>query len=382
MSHRIERISLPATSIGTERHILVHRFGKVGARPKVYLQASLHADELPGQLTLHHLLPQLIEADAAGLVQGEIILVPACNPIGLGQHVDYHHLGRFELNSGHNFNRYYPDLTERAAELAETQLGSDPQQNVAILRAALVQALDEIEPASENEFMKLALMRMAIDADIVLDLHCDFDALMHMYISDPLWPGAKDLAGFMGMRGVLMAVESGDNPFDESLSLPWVKLNKKYAGRYAVPADACLSTTLELRGQTDVRHDYAAQDAQGLYRFLVWRNVIRGEKIAPPSALCEATPLAATQSLKSPGAGIIVYVKEVGAVLKKGDHVADVVNVYESDPAKARKPVYAGTDGLLLVRSLMRHALPGESIAKIVGREILAERVGKKLSEA
>ena len=45
----------------------VLRFGTPGARPKAYLQAGLHADELPGMLVLHKLarLPRRGRARAA-----------------------------------------------------------------------------------------------------------------------------------------------------------------------------------------------------------------------------------------------------------------------------------------------------------------------------
>jgi predicted deacylase len=78
---------------GTSRGIAVHRFGKAGARPKVYLQAAIHANELPGAMALHHLMPMLVEADRRGLIKGEVIVVPTVNPIGLSQLSGNNHLG-------------------------------------------------------------------------------------------------------------------------------------------------------------------------------------------------------------------------------------------------------------------------------------------------
>src|SRR5476651_2175621 len=81
----IERIDLGAPSLGSTRHLTVHRYGKPGARPKAYLQASLHADEIPPMLVQHHLIRLLDEADKAGAIRGEIVVVPVANPIGSGQ---------------------------------------------------------------------------------------------------------------------------------------------------------------------------------------------------------------------------------------------------------------------------------------------------------
>jgi hypothetical protein len=82
---------------GSQRSISVLRFGKAGARPKVYMQAAIHANEMPGTMAMHHLMPLLAEADKKGLIQGEIILVPTVNPIGQAQLVGNSHAGRYNL---------------------------------------------------------------------------------------------------------------------------------------------------------------------------------------------------------------------------------------------------------------------------------------------
>ena len=49
---------------------------------RAYIQASLHADELPGMILAHHLIKMLDSADKLGLISKEIIIVPFANPIG------------------------------------------------------------------------------------------------------------------------------------------------------------------------------------------------------------------------------------------------------------------------------------------------------------
>src|SRR5215472_15596053 len=101
---RLDR-PLPAVGFGTTRGLSAWRYGKPGARPKAYLQAAIHADEIPGMLVMHHLLPLLDAAAAAGEIAGELIVVPVANPIGLSQSINGTHLGRFDLAGGGNFNR-------------------------------------------------------------------------------------------------------------------------------------------------------------------------------------------------------------------------------------------------------------------------------------
>src|SRR5262249_61157541 len=85
------------------------RWGPRGARPKAYLHASLHADEIPAMLVLHHLIRLLDEADRAGAIKGDIVVVPMANPIGVAQVINTRHVGRYELAGGGNFNRNWPD---------------------------------------------------------------------------------------------------------------------------------------------------------------------------------------------------------------------------------------------------------------------------------
>ena len=53
----VDRIELPTSSIGTRRHLLVYSYASAAPMTKrAYVQASLHADELPGMLVINHLL--------------------------------------------------------------------------------------------------------------------------------------------------------------------------------------------------------------------------------------------------------------------------------------------------------------------------------------
>jgi len=94
MVHRMETIGLRSSSPGTARSLSLHRIGASGGRPKAYLQAGLHANEIPGLLILHHLLDALLRADRDGRVAGEVLLVPYANPIGLAETVLGNPMGR------------------------------------------------------------------------------------------------------------------------------------------------------------------------------------------------------------------------------------------------------------------------------------------------
>ena len=153
----ITRIPLPSPAPGTERHLTVRRYGEPGSRPKAYLQASIHADELPAMLVGHHLARLLDDAAADGRIRGEIMLVPVANPIGLAQRINGGLLGRYELDGGGNFNRNWPDLTEPLAERVGPLLGLDEAENVGRIRAAIQEILSEQPAGGELANLRLAL---------------------------------------------------------------------------------------------------------------------------------------------------------------------------------------------------------------------------------
>ena len=209
MSKVVQRIELNSMSPGTERFVKAHRYGKPGARPKAYLQASLHADEIPGMLAAHHLIGLLDDADARGEIKGEIIVVPVANPVGAGQVINTTFAGRYDFRSGINFNRRWPDLSQGLAAKVKGKLGKDADANIAIVRQALGETIDQIYAVGETAMLRRELLRLAYDSDIVLDLHCDDIALMHIYTTHVFWPRAQDLAADVGAKVVLLCDDFG-----------------------------------------------------------------------------------------------------------------------------------------------------------------------------
>jgi predicted deacylase len=365
MTHTIETIALPAMSPGTQRTLKLHRYGAVGARPKVYIQAALHADELSGMLALHHLLRLLNEAEARGAITGEIVLVPVANPIGLSQVVLTVHAGARYVRSGGDFNRGWPDLFEGLPAALEGKLGKDAAANVAAVRAAVGAKIEQLEQRDELSALRRSLLLLSHDADIVLDLHCDDEALPHVFMMPQHWPAGADLAADTGSAACMLCDDSGLHCFDETNSLPFTKLAKLLDDRCPVPP-ACFAATVEFRGQSDVFDELAERDARGLYRFLQRRGIVAGDAGRLPAA-CAATPLDRADYIYVPVAGLIAYKVALGDRVRKGDVVAEIVDPLADDPLQARTPVHAKTDGLVISRCLKKLTAPGDSIGIIVG---------------
>ncbi|TAK41712.1 MAG: succinylglutamate desuccinylase [Betaproteobacteria bacterium] len=371
------KITLPSMTPGTARSLAVYRFGRVGARPKAHLQASIHANELPGAMALHHLLPMLVEADRRGRIEGEIVVVPVVNPIGLSQLVGNNHLGRYDFLGRDNFNRNWHDLSGAVAERVGERLGRNAAENVALVRAAAIAALAAMKPQNELQTLRAAVMQLSVDADVVLDLHCDLEAALHLFISRKDWPGpARELACDLGAEATLY-----NDPFPESLTFSgvhsalWARLAERFP-QANIP-QACLAATVEYRGQHDVTHALGESDANNLHRFLVRRGLISGRAGKLPRLKSEATPIGGMDVGYSPKTGILTYHVPKGARVRKGQAVCEVIDPMDARGERARTKVLARTDGILFSRRPNgRLAWPGMVLFRIGGAKLLAHRKG------
>jgi len=377
MTHKQGKIALPQMTPGTRRSIAFHRFGKVGARPKVYLQAAIHANELPGAMVLHHLMPMLAAADRARRIAGEIVVVPTINPIGLAQLVGNNHLGRYELLSRDNFNRNWPDLSGPVEERVGKRLARDATANVAAIRRAALASLGALRPQNELQALRTAAMKLAVDADIVLDLHCDLQAALHLFISRKDWPGAAQaLAADIGAQATLY-----NDPYPDALTFSgvnsalWARLAERFPG--ADIPQACLSATVEYRGQSDVNHRYGEADARNLYRFFVRRGIIAGRTGSLPRLKAQATPIAGMDVGYCPKPGILVFHVREGDRVRKGMAVCEVIDPADPRGPRARTQMLSRTDGILFSRRPDgRLAWPGMVAYRIAGAKELAHRKG------
>ncbi|QHD00094.1 succinylglutamate desuccinylase [Pseudomonas sp. S04] len=351
----------------TQRQLISLHYGQPGGAGKVYLQASLHADELPGMLALHHLRLLLDEAEARGEILGEIVLVPIANPIGLEQTLMHDAMGRFDFNSGENFNRRYPDLAQMIQAQLGDELNDDPQHNLQLIRRAMAAALHGMLPGSELDSLRQAQLLLAHDADFVLDLHCDAQAVVHLYGETPYQAQLEPLARYIGAQATLLASGTGAGSFDEACGQPWWRLAQQFANRFPIPS-GCVAATVELRGEAQVEHPLASQDAAALYAFLQHRGLLAGTAPPLPALLQPVTPFDGSLTLRAPCAGLVVFLHSPGAWIEREQPVVHII-----DPISGTTQVVCSTtSGVMYMRSAIRFAAAGVELCKVAGAVPLA----------
>ncbi|KKY53038.1 succinylglutamate desuccinylase [Pseudomonas amygdali pv. tabaci str. ATCC 11528] len=358
---------------GTARQVHSFHYGPQNGSGKVYIQASLHADELPGMLVAWYLKQRLAELESAGRLLGEVVVVPVANPIGLEQVLMDTPLGRYELESGQNFNRWFSDLGAQVGDDIEARLTADAEHNAALVRDSLRAALDAVPANTQLQSLRLTLQRLACDADMVLDLHCDFESVEHLYTTPEAWPKVEPLSRYLGAQASLLATDSGGQSFDECFTLVWWQLQQRFGERFPIPMGS-FSVTLELRGQGDVNHALASRDCQAIIHYLIDAGIIDGERQPLPELLYPATPLAAVEPVTTPVGGLLVFCAMPGEHVEAGQLIAEVIDPISDTVAC----IHALNAGLLYARSLRRMATAGMVIAHIAGTQ--AYRSGYLLS--
>jgi hypothetical protein len=371
--------SLVGDTPGRSTELNYFRIGPGDAGRKVYLQAALHADEQPGIMVLHHLLPLLRDADAAGELKAVFVLFPMVNPLGMGDIEFGQHQGRYNRGTGVNHNRDWPVLYDAVGEGLAAKLGDNADDNIRLVRAALREWADSLPRTTALQQWRQCVISEACDADYVFDLHCDDDSLLHIFSVPQLADNMQQLADWSGAAATMLAEDSGGGSFDEVWPAIWLRLARECADKpLPLPVVSC---TLEYRGQADTFEALNRQDAHNLYGYFQEQGLIDGIPRGQKSAARAGTDLRATQYLRAPRAGLLAYRIELGDWVRKGDCVAEVIRLDGDGAFVERIPLLAETSGQVISRKVQKYVWAGANVSKIVGSEILESRTGKLLSD-
>ena len=211
---------------GVVYQLPVYRFaGSSPDAPSAYIQAALHAGELPGVVAIHALMPQLRQAESEGRILGNITVVPAANPVGRAQ---------------------YLSATSRAASISErapTSTATFPCST-----GPTPSALPRGHGGRHGRRAPQAPAGRAFGRP----RHRPRPALRrrgcaYLYVPVELWPAMEDCAAAMGVEAVVLWQGSSGAAFEEAAIHPWLQMPPEEAG-----LDRRVVTTVEFRGQRDV----------------------------------------------------------------------------------------------------------------------------------
>ena len=245
--------------------------GSEAGAPKVYIQASMHASEIQGNAVVFELLTYLKENQP----QGDIVIIPQCNPISMSNRLGAGHQGRFDPATGDNWNRHYflPEIDYEA--FAEAHLHSETAIYKAAFRQLLMSDLDAALACnyrlSRAKRLNYIMQRQALEADIILDLHTDTNAIDYIYSPN----FAKQSVEKFYFSYVLLMENDVGGALDEAGFYPWWALKKafeKHKRQEEVQVDAF---TLELGSEEIIDSKKGQNQALGILNYLAYKGVVK-----------------------------------------------------------------------------------------------------------
>lgn len=304
---KFTRIPVKTGPSGNEISVPVYFFkGKRAGAKKAYLQSSIHGAELQGNAVIH----QLIEFFKAHPPTGDVTLVPLANPNGMDRKTGEYTDGRFDPVTGENWNRayYLPDLDQFQSGSSVSDVKA---QMVKIIEAKLKKNLRGAER------LALTLQRMAVQADVVLDLHNANVSGTYLYAADT----AIQDALYFGFSPIILMPATFGGSLDEAILVPWAKLQKPLLLR---PDEVPQGYTLELGNQEQISFELGRVQTIGILEFLKHKGIVSGRAQKPKTAI--VGDIQDYIVLYAEAGGLYEYVHPVGKVAIKGTVLATRLN--------------------------------------------------------
>lgn len=276
----------------------------------VYLQASLHGAEIQGNLVIEVLLRYF----AKNPPKGRVTLVPFCNPIGAGEKLGDYTQGRYDPVSGANWNRSFVDQAVFAKEFIQKSQNLSLSDLVTKLRAQLKENLDAQKTKMGNISQRLSwqLQRIAIDHDVVLDLHCDMDSLVYAYAPDY---AIEDLRYLDIEYGISMSkLDMG--AMQDSFYGPWQILANLRSLNKNETRLLPRAFTLELGNQEVVSREAAVKQAAGIINYLKHLGVVATAENLKVNSVTYADG-GDIVDLPSEVAGLLEFLAPLGKICEK-----------------------------------------------------------------
>lgn len=354
---RWERHDVPVRTTATG-HVLTapafHCHGR-NPRPLAYVQANVHGGELQGNAAILALM-DLLEKDPP---RGSLVLVPRVNPVGATQQIGDYVSGVYDFLTGGNFNRGYLYLTgpSRSSSAAcyidvDSFAAAHRDATLSEIREAFREALKAALKAAREEAVAwgldarlefaLAIQEMAVDADVVMDLHTGDRAPRYLYAPE----GLRAPVRAFGIPFVLEVPPRFGGALDEAAFVPWQDLADAFrrAGRNDVPR-LVDGFTVELGSMNSFSWSAGQEDARRIASALRHYGILDGEPDAP-SVRQVACSVLDYKSIQSPAGGLFEPLVTPGSPVRAGDLIARI-----TDPSRLRRMPPRAHDAFVEVRA-------------------------------
>ena len=293
--------AVPLPTGDTDFFPVVIAQGKSGDGPVLWLTGNIHGNEYNGLAVIHQLItPELVAA-----MTGTIVAIPTLSPAGLriGERSPYY-------ESGKDPNRLFPSLP----------LGDDVP--------------DELPPSGLELAYARLFERMDATADYLIDLHDYGIRAIPFVFRDPIfYREARDKAvaqklqyhvgGMLDALGITVVNEYASEKYldmDLHRSVSGAALN-----RARIPA-----VTVEIGGQRAVTPSHVQAVIVGIRNVMRWAGILPDPREPMPDVpvVDLGYPVRRTTHPRVPTACLVHYLVQPGDVVREGDPVARMVDIY------------------------------------------------------
>jgi predicted deacylase len=364
---------LPLLHMASGDVVSLQQYRFAGAHPGkvVYLQANLHGAEIAGNSVIHQLLTYCKTLDAAAL-QGEIRLVPACNPIGVNTRAHNFVSGRFNPYDGRDWNRIFWDWEQEhqgartfAAQHLESDRGTIQQASREYILqhfAAELAALDDPAGVPVHQRYRTRLQQQALDADILIDLHSSSNqGMVYAYYF-------RDRAAsvpYFDLDFAILLDRFDGNAFDEAFINPWLELEKAFADlgrslRFEVEA-----WTLELGSGMKTDVPAIERGVNGILNYLRQQQVL----LDGVSVFQQSVPLTRASQLQkyyATAGGFVQQRVAIGTWVQRGEVLYELLCLNKTGQYPQVITVQAQQSGLVYDLSISEGVSEGEYVLAVM----------------
>lgn len=368
MIPHISTIELCKLASGDVLSLQVYKFNGTPGK-KAYIQANLHGAEIVGNGVIQQLIEYLIALDESQL-QGEIWLVPMCNPMGVNQRSHFFSTGRFNSYDGKNWNRIFWDYQKEAdiAQFARSQLDNTPEviQNnfLAQIQQAWKQELAEINcpksvPLSRQ--YRYQLQSLCLDANYVIDIHSSSNQAIDYTFG---FKERSDSFKYLLLEyGILMDEYDGD-AFDEAFLKPWITLEAELTNLGKEVKFDVESWTLELGAGMTMNPNSVALGVAGIKNYLAHKQIILSQEIVTTEI--DLISRSKINSYYAPTGGTIQSRLPLKSRVKPGQRIYQLLSFNKQRNLPAIIDVCAETQGIVFDVSTNQCVSQGEYVMDIL----------------
>lgn len=368
----ISTIPIQHLASGDRLSIQLYKF--IGANPgkKAYLQANLHGAEIVGNAVIHQLIEFFTTLDASQ-INGEIWLVPVCNPVSTNQRSHVFSTGRYNIYDGKDWNRIFWDyessdrVTGSDEYYIELEIDAIREKYLKRIQKSFAKLLEKINSPSGvpfNERYRYQLQSLCLDADYVIDIHSSSNqAIDYIYG----FRGREESAKYFLLNYGILLDEYDGNAFDEAFIKPWLALEDRLE-KVGKPIQFDIeSWTLELGGGMQMNPESVAKGVAGIKNYLAAKKILAIAGYPLPASETMRF-IAKTSIIKyyAPVGGMIQSRLQLGSSVKAGERLYQILSFNKELELPTLIDICAPSDGLVFDVSTNHAVNEGEYVLSLI----------------